>query len=130
MGRRQQVGGRRLHAEEIALGEAGDADLSDATMYVTMEPCNGNVHHSRQHCCEQIAGSGVGRVVMANRKMKYEGGADHLRENGVVMEKLDNDTINSICGMLVSDCNYGKDNYRMIDRAVSLRETARTRLGY
>jgi pyrimidine deaminase RibD-like protein len=125
-----EIDGKRFHAEEIALRNTNGADLSDATMYVTMEPCNGNIYHDRRHCCEQITDRKLKRVVMANRKLKYEGGADHVRKSGIVMEKLDNDVINSLCGLLVSSDSGKKASYKAMNKVVSLREEMRSRLGY
>lgn len=53
------------HAEANALEQLAGRDLSDATLYVTMEPCN---HHGKTPpCSEHIISSGVGRVVVAMR---------------------------------------------------------------
>jgi diaminohydroxyphosphoribosylaminopyrimidine deaminase / 5-amino-6-(5-phosphoribosylamino)uracil reductase len=51
-----------VHAEVDALNRVNE-DLSDATMYVTLEPCS---HHGKQPpCCEAIARSGIKKVVVA-----------------------------------------------------------------
>lgn len=52
------------HAEILALDEAGDA-ASDATLYVTLEPC---CHHGKTPpCTDRIIAAGVRRVVIAAR---------------------------------------------------------------
>lgn len=57
------------HAEIMALRQANsrahDPDLSDATLYVTLEPC---CHHGRTPpCTDAIIASGIGRVVVSHR---------------------------------------------------------------
>lgn len=53
------------HAEVDALRRRGEHDLSGATMYVTLEPCN---HHGKTGpCTEAIIESGIRRVVVAMR---------------------------------------------------------------
>jgi diaminohydroxyphosphoribosylaminopyrimidine deaminase / 5-amino-6-(5-phosphoribosylamino)uracil reductase len=55
-------GGR--HAEVEAIEAAGDRDLSDATIYVSLEPC---CHHGKTPpCTEAIREAGIGRVVVAS----------------------------------------------------------------
>jgi diaminohydroxyphosphoribosylaminopyrimidine deaminase / 5-amino-6-(5-phosphoribosylamino)uracil reductase len=52
------------HAEIEALEAAGDCDLSDATMYVSLEPC---CHQGKTPpCTEAIRQAGIGRVVVAS----------------------------------------------------------------
>ena len=71
------------HAEFHALEDAGDAS-ADATVYVTLEPCN---HHGRTPpCTEALIDAGVRRVVIAAfdpNEHVAGGGADRLREAGV-----------------------------------------------
>ncbi len=59
-GYHQRVGGP--HAEVHAINDAGD-DARDATLYVTLEPCN---HTGRTPpCTEKILNAGIKRVVVA-----------------------------------------------------------------
>lgn len=73
------------HAEVAALARAG-ARARGATAYVTLEPCN---HHGKTPpCTEALLAAGVARVVVAVRDPHpvAAGGADHLRERGVVVD--------------------------------------------
>jgi diaminohydroxyphosphoribosylaminopyrimidine deaminase/5-amino-6-(5-phosphoribosylamino)uracil reductase len=74
------------HAEIPALQSAGE-QAQDATMYVTLEPCN---HRGRTPpCTEAILRSGVTRVVVGcsdpNPRVSG-GGADYLRSKGISVE--------------------------------------------
>jgi diaminohydroxyphosphoribosylaminopyrimidine deaminase / 5-amino-6-(5-phosphoribosylamino)uracil reductase len=52
------------HAEREAIVAAGDADLSGATLYVSLEPC---CHHGKTPpCTEAIVEAGIRRVVVAS----------------------------------------------------------------
>lgn len=52
------------HAEVVALDAAGDQDLSQAILVVTLEPCS---HHGRTPpCTDMIIERGVGRVVVGS----------------------------------------------------------------
>ncbi len=55
--------GGRPHAEEIALGKAGEA-ARDATAYVTLEPC-GQRSNGGCSCSQKLVEAGVVRVVYA-----------------------------------------------------------------
>jgi len=55
--------GGRPHAEEIALGQAGDA-AKGATAYVTLEPC-GQRSNGGCSCSQRLVEAGVARVVYA-----------------------------------------------------------------
>jgi diaminohydroxyphosphoribosylaminopyrimidine deaminase/5-amino-6-(5-phosphoribosylamino)uracil reductase len=74
------------HAEVVALKAAGEK-ARDATMYVSLEPCN---HSGRTGpCTEAIIKAGVARVVMATRDAnpKVRGrGLEHLQSAGVKTE--------------------------------------------
>jgi diaminohydroxyphosphoribosylaminopyrimidine deaminase/5-amino-6-(5-phosphoribosylamino)uracil reductase len=78
----QRYGGP--HAEINALQAAEGRDLSGATMYVTLEPCS---HHGKTPpCAEAVAGSGIGRVVVAMRDpnpLVSGRGNRRLREAGI-----------------------------------------------
>ncbi len=76
---------RRLggpHAEAEALAVAGER-ARDATLYVTLEPCN---HHGRTPpCSEQVLAAGIRRVVACHRDPNpgvRGGGFEHLRAGG------------------------------------------------
>lgn len=74
------------HAEVAALADAAErgADVTGATMYVTLEPC---AHHGRQPpCTDAILTAGVGRIVIASEDPsdKASGrGPGILRDGGV-----------------------------------------------
>jgi diaminohydroxyphosphoribosylaminopyrimidine deaminase/5-amino-6-(5-phosphoribosylamino)uracil reductase len=72
------------HAEVNAIAAAEGADLSGATMYVSLEPC---CHHGRQPpCTEAILAAGIRRVVVAgdDPSSKAAGrGLGILRDEGV-----------------------------------------------
>lgn len=55
--------GGRPHAEEIALGLAGDS-ADGATAYVTLEPCNAR-SSGLASCSQRLVEAGIGRVVVA-----------------------------------------------------------------
>ena len=98
--------GIRRHAEEIAIAGAGKLS-SGATLYVTIEPCNGNPYHKRRHCCEQIVGAGIERVVIGSQKRVYEGGADLMAGQGVAVELLENSNIKDLCTLLMANRESG-----------------------
>jgi diaminohydroxyphosphoribosylaminopyrimidine deaminase / 5-amino-6-(5-phosphoribosylamino)uracil reductase len=75
------------HAEVVALGAAGDADVRGATLYVSLEPC---CHHGKQPPCTQaILEAGIDRVVVAgdDPSEKASGrGLGILRDEGVTVD--------------------------------------------
>ncbi len=83
VGRGAHQGAGTLHAEPVALAEAGDK-AKGATLYVTLEPCN---HQGRTApCAPAVYASGVARVVVASRDPNptvIGGGCRHLRDRGV-----------------------------------------------
>lgn len=80
------------HAEVVALADAAarGADVSGATMFVTLEPC---AHKGRQPACtDAILASGVARVVIASDDptAKASGrGPGVLRDGGVLVDWAD-----------------------------------------
>jgi len=76
------------HAEVVALAAAGGR-ARDATLYVSLEPCN---HHgTTPPCTEAILAAGIARVVYgaADPNPKAAGGAARLRGEGVDVELVD-----------------------------------------
>ena len=83
-----------LHAEAAAIAaarKAGFSDLAGATLYCSLEPCCYRSPEKRQPpCTEAILGSGIFRVVVANRdpNPRVDGkGLRILREAGVAVEE-------------------------------------------
>jgi len=83
VGRGAHEGPGNPHAEPVALGAAGE-DSRDATLYVTLEPCN---HEGRTPpCAPAVIASGVTRVVVAIRDPNptvIGGGCRYLRDRGL-----------------------------------------------
>jgi pyrimidine deaminase RibD-like protein len=80
------------HAEEAALADAASAgaDLTDATLYTSLEPCLRRVSRPVP-CAELILRSGMRRVVFAWREppiFQPGGGAAWLAEHGVTVVEL------------------------------------------
>jgi diaminohydroxyphosphoribosylaminopyrimidine deaminase/5-amino-6-(5-phosphoribosylamino)uracil reductase len=75
------------HAEVNAIADCGDADLTGATLYVSLEPC---CHQGQQPpCTDAITAAGIGRVVVASDDPteKASGrGLGILRDEGVDVE--------------------------------------------
>ena len=74
----------QAHAEVIALAKAGRADLSEATLYVTLEPC---AHQGKTPPCTQaVIAAGIKRVVIAMQDPfpQVDGqGIAQMREAGI-----------------------------------------------
>jgi diaminohydroxyphosphoribosylaminopyrimidine deaminase / 5-amino-6-(5-phosphoribosylamino)uracil reductase len=81
-----------LHAETAAIADARErgAELSGATMYVTLEPC---AHEGRQPpCADAVAAAGIGRVVIGTDDPSESAsgrGPGILRDEGVSVEFID-----------------------------------------
>jgi pyrimidine deaminase RibD-like protein len=80
------------HAEEAALAAAASlgTELTSATLYSSLEPCNARVSRPVT-CAELIIRSGVRRVVFAWREppvFQPGGGAAWLAERGVTVVEL------------------------------------------
>ena len=80
------------HAEVNAIADCGGADLTGATLYVSLEPC---CHEGRQPACtDAITAAGIGRVVVASDDPteKASGrGLGILRDEGVEVELASGD---------------------------------------
>jgi diaminohydroxyphosphoribosylaminopyrimidine deaminase/5-amino-6-(5-phosphoribosylamino)uracil reductase len=80
------------HAEVEAIRSSAGADLSGATMYVSLEPC---CHHGRTPpCTEAILEAGIGRVVVAADDPSEHAsgrGLGILRDEGVEVVMDDGD---------------------------------------
>ena len=80
------------HAEVNAIADCGGADLTGATLYVSLEPC---CHEGKQPACtDAITAAGIGRVVVASDDPteKASGrGLGILRDEGVEVELASGD---------------------------------------
>ena len=80
------------HAEVKAIADCGGADLTGATLYVSLEPC---CHEGKQPACtDAITAAGIGRVVVASDDPteKASGrGLGILRDEGVEVELASGD---------------------------------------
>jgi diaminohydroxyphosphoribosylaminopyrimidine deaminase/5-amino-6-(5-phosphoribosylamino)uracil reductase len=89
-GYHRELGG--AHAEVEAIRAAGDAELSGATLYVSLEPC---AHHGRTPpCTDAILAAGIGRVVVGcdDPSAHASGrGLGILRDEGVEVVLADGD---------------------------------------
>jgi diaminohydroxyphosphoribosylaminopyrimidine deaminase/5-amino-6-(5-phosphoribosylamino)uracil reductase len=78
------------HAEVEAIRAAGDGDLSDATLYVSLEPC---CHHGRTPpCTDAIRTAGIRRVVVASDDPSEHAsgrGLGILRDDGIDVVLVD-----------------------------------------
>jgi diaminohydroxyphosphoribosylaminopyrimidine deaminase / 5-amino-6-(5-phosphoribosylamino)uracil reductase len=87
----EQLGG--AHAEVQAIVACGGSDLSDATLYVSLEPCCHTGH--TPPCTEAILAAGIRRVVVAcdDPTEKSSGrGLGILRDEGVEVLLADGET--------------------------------------
>lgn len=78
------------HAEVQAIRAAGDEDLGDATLYVSLEPC---CHHGRTPpCTDAIRQAGIRRVVVASDDPSEHAsgrGLGILRDEGIEVLLVD-----------------------------------------
>ncbi|KGA19978.1 hypothetical protein GM50_3870 [freshwater metagenome] len=77
------------HAEVIAISDAGDL-AKDATLYVTLEPCN---HQGKTGpCVEAILSAGIKKVIYGSQDPNpiAQGGADSLATAGIQVEQISN----------------------------------------
>ncbi len=85
VGKGFHVGGP--HAEVIAISDAGDL-AQDATLYVTLEPCN---HQGKTGpCVEAILNAGIKKVIYGSQDPNpiAQGGAESLATAGVQVEQI------------------------------------------
>jgi diaminohydroxyphosphoribosylaminopyrimidine deaminase/5-amino-6-(5-phosphoribosylamino)uracil reductase len=85
-----RIGG--AHAEVEAIMAAGDANLTGATMYVSLEPC---CHQGRTPpCTDAIRAAGIARVVVASDDPSPHAngrGLGILRDEGIEVVSVDGD---------------------------------------
>jgi diaminohydroxyphosphoribosylaminopyrimidine deaminase/5-amino-6-(5-phosphoribosylamino)uracil reductase len=78
------------HAEVNAIAAAGGADLTGATLYVSLEPC---CHHGQTPpCTDAILAAGIGRVVVGSDDPSEKAagrGLGILRDEGVEVQLAD-----------------------------------------
>jgi len=83
VGKGYHAGPGQAHAEVIAIDDAG-TEVTAATLYVTLEPCN---HVGRTPpCTEKILAAGMDRVVIAMEDPNPDvagGGSEYLRSKGI-----------------------------------------------
>jgi pyrimidine deaminase RibD-like protein len=83
-----------IHAEHMAIMEAGIANCAGATLYVTTEPCSKRWHNSISHhfppCCELIRKYGIKRVVIGSYDHNFgQGGKKWLEDNSIEVDVCD-----------------------------------------
>jgi pyrimidine deaminase RibD-like protein len=78
------------HAEHCAIMNAGPL-CKDATLYVTMEPCNKRILYNwptPDCCCDLIIKSGIKRVVYMDKDEGLgKGGEEYLKSRGIEVEE-------------------------------------------
>ncbi len=78
------------HAEVNAIADAGGADLTGATLYVSMEPC---CHHGKTPpCTDALIAAGIARVVVASDDPSAKAcgrGLGILRDEGIEVDVAD-----------------------------------------
>ncbi|MGH8930748.1 MAG: dCMP deaminase [Egibacteraceae bacterium] len=96
-------GGPHDHAEQSAIAKLGSSriDLTNATIYSSLEPCSTRKSQPRT-CTQLILAAGIGRVVYALREPPLFAechGVELLRDGGVQVIEI------SALGQLVRDIN-------------------------
>ena len=92
---------RTIHPEEEVL--SSNEDLSQAILYITLEPCTYRNTEGVKSCCELILEKGVKKVVIGLEEMneKIRGkGIDFLRKNGVEVEIFNTDMEDRLYSLL------------------------------
>lgn len=90
------------HAEINALQQCSGKDLSDCTMYVTLEPCD---HHGKTPpCTEALISSGIKRVVVAMKD-------PHPLVNGKGNKKLREAGIEVVVGVLEQEAKRNNEAF-------------------
>lgn len=84
--------GERMHAEEVAIHKALEADhnLSRATIYSSLEPCSVRLS-GKQSCSSRIIDSGMRRVVFAMREPSTFvdcQGTEQLKQAGIEVVEI------------------------------------------
>lgn len=85
IGHHRRIGQAHAEIEALSVCRARGESAEGATAWVTLEPCG---HHGRTPpCADALIEAGIARVVYARRDPK-SGGAERLREAGVVVEEF------------------------------------------
>ena len=86
------------HAEFTVLNALSERDLSEASLYTTLEPCSSR-NPPKIPCCQRIIESGIRRVVIGMvdpNEMIRGNGIWGLKKNGIKVEYFDSDLMDRI----------------------------------